>query len=124
MFKLITLLRSKSLLKSTYVVSPQKHIVVTHLKHLFKRLTLSITKIVSLKNITISLFKYLPAFFNDLFSQKNVSGTLSECQTVWLQIRTDVLSVLIWVQTVCKGYQQMTKSMLSRKALKPWVKLR
>ena len=30
------------------------------------------------------------------------------CQTVWIQIRTDVLSVLIWVQTVCKCYQQTT----------------
>ena len=26
-----------------------------------------------------------------------------------VQIRTDVLLVLIWVQTVCKGYQQATK---------------
>ena len=34
-----------------------------------------------------------------------LSGTLSECQTLWIQIRTDILSVLIWVQTVCKGYQ-------------------
>ena len=31
------------------------------------------------------------------------------CQTVWIQIRPDILSGLIWVQTVCKGYQQMTK---------------
>ena len=31
------------------------------------------------------------------------------CQTVWIQIRTDILSVLIWVQTVCKCYQQTTK---------------
>ena len=31
------------------------------------------------------------------------SGTQQECQTVWIQIRADVLSVLIWVQTVCKG---------------------
>ena len=38
--------------------------------------------------------------------QYNLSGTLSECQTVWIQIRTDVLSVLIWVQTVYHGYQQ------------------
>ena len=30
-------------------------------------------------------------------------------QTVWFQIRPDILSGLIWVQTVCKGYQQMTK---------------
>ena len=40
---------------------------------------------------------------------KNISGTLSECQTVWIQIRTDILSVLIWVQTVYKGYQLTIK---------------
>ena len=40
---------------------------------------------------------------------KNLSGTLSECHTFWTQISTDILSVLIWVQTVCKGYQQTTK---------------
>ena len=28
----------------------------------------------------------------------------------------DVLSVLIWVQTVCKGYQQMTKVPASKKS--------
>ena len=28
--------------------------------------------------------------------------------TGWIQIRPNVLSVLIWVQTVCKGYQQTT----------------
>ena len=38
-----------------------------------------------------------------------LSGTLSECQTVWFRFRTDVLSVLIWVHTVVKGYQQTTK---------------
>ena len=32
----------------------------------------------------------------------------SECQTVWIQIRPDIMSGLIWVQTICKGYQQMT----------------
>ena len=40
---------------------------------------------------------------------KSHSGALLECQTVWIQIRTDILSVLIWVQTVCKGYQQTTE---------------
>ena len=29
--------------------------------------------------------------------------------------RTDILSVLIWAQTVCKGYQQMTKFVTSKK---------
>ena len=33
----------------------------------------------------------------------------SRCQTVWIQIRSDILLGLIWVQTVCKGYQQTTK---------------
>ena len=47
--------------------------------------------------------------YTNLISKKKLSGTLSECQTVWIPIRTDVLSVLIWVQTVCKGYQQTTK---------------
>ena len=32
----------------------------------------------------------------------------TEYQTVWIQIRPDALSGLIWVQTVCKGYQQTT----------------
>ena len=30
------------------------------------------------------------------------------CQKMWIQIRPDILSGLIWVQTVCKGYQQTT----------------
>ena len=37
------------------------------------------------------------------------SGMLSECQIVWIQIRAEALSVLIWVQTVYKGYHEMTK---------------
>ena len=51
-------------------------------------------------------------FQNKLF--QNLSGTLLECQTVWIQIRTDVLSVLILVQTVFQGYQKMTKLPLVR----------
>ena len=47
--------------------------------------------------------------FFKLTFQKNLSGIQSECQTIWIQIRHNVLSGLIWVQTVCKGYQQMTK---------------
>ena len=27
----------------------------------------------------------------NFFSRKNLSGTLFECQTVWIQIRTDVI---------------------------------
>ena len=52
-------------------------------------------------------------FFKLTFSKKFLSGIPSECQTVWIQIRSDNLSGLIWVQTVCKGYQQMTKVVTS-----------
>ena len=31
-----------------------------------------------------------------------------QCQTVWIQIRPDMWSGLIWIQTICKGYQQTT----------------
>ena len=34
----------------------------------------------------------------------------SESQTVWIQIRPDILVGLIWVQTVCESYQQATQS--------------
>ena len=33
----------------------------------------------------------------------------SERQTVWKQIRPDIMSGLIWDQTVCEGYPQTTK---------------
>ena len=41
-------------------------------------------------------------------SGHNPEGIPLECQTDWIQIRPDVLSGLVWVLTVCKGYQQMT----------------
>ena len=53
-------------------------------------------------------------FFQSCLLKKILSGTLSECQTGWIQVRTDVLLVLIWVQTVCKGYQQTTKVAASK----------
>ena len=60
----------------------------------------------------------LLTFFKINFFQKKISGTLSECQMVCIQIRTDILSVLIWVQTVCKGYQQTTKVTASKERVK------
>ena len=44
--------------------------------------------------------------FSKLIFKKILSSSLSEGQTVWIQIRTDVQSVLNWVQIVCKDYQQ------------------
>ena len=43
---------------------------------------------------------------NCLDPDHSLSGTKSKCQTVWIQI---ILLVLIWIQTVFKCYQQMTK---------------
>ena len=46
-------------------------------------------------------------FHSQLFL-KNLSGLPSESQTVLIKVRPDILSGLIWVQTVCKGCQQTT----------------
>ena len=75
---------------------------------------------------------YYCAKFNSLNS--GFFSLPSGCQTVWIQIRPDILSGLIWVQTVCKRYQQMIKVAASGKELnteqlldttfwlKPWLK--
>ena len=46
-------------------------------------------------------------FQNELF-QKILSGIPYQCHTDWILIRPDVLSGLIRVQSVCKGYDQTT----------------
>ena len=47
-------------------------------------------------------------FFSNSAFLKIPSGIPSECQIVLVQIRPGVLLGLIWVQTVCKSYQQTT----------------
>ena len=42
-------------------------------------------------------------FFSKLTFQNILSETLSGCQTAWIQIRPGILSILIWIQAVCKG---------------------
>ena len=54
-------------------------------------------------------------FFKNFIQEQS---TLSECQTVMIQNRTDILSVLIWVQTVCKNHQQATKFATRRQKVK------
>ena len=54
-------------------------------------------------------------FFQNIVCGKYLSRTLSEFQIVRIQIRTDILSVLIWFQAVYKGYQQTTKDTASKK---------
>ena len=57
-------------------------------------------------------------FSKSTFAKKTLSGTISECQTILIQIRTDILSVLMGVQTVCKGYQRMTNVAPSKERIK------
>ena len=45
-------------------------------------------------------------FFQNQFLKKINLGIPSQCLTDWTQIRPDILSGLILVQTVCKGYQK------------------
>ena len=58
--------------------------------------------------VSLHAFLLSTDFFQNQLFLKILSGTRSECQTVWIQIRPDILSGLIWVQTVCKSYQQTT----------------
>ena len=44
-------------------------------------------------------------FSNLLQNRVNLS---KQCQTSWIQIMLDVLLGLVWVQSVCKGYEQTT----------------
>ena len=47
-------------------------------------------------------------FFSKSTFQKIISGIPSECQTDWIQMGPGILSSLIWIQSVCKGYEQTT----------------
>ena len=62
-------------------------------------------------------------FFQNSIFQKVLSGTLSVCQTVLIQIRTNILSVLIWIKSDCKVYQQRTKVAPSKERVNTWVKV-
>ena len=45
-------------------------------------------------------------FFQNQLFREILSAIPLECQKVWIQIRPNILSGLIWIQTVCKSYQQ------------------
>ena len=57
----------------------------------------------------LGIFSCFYSCLLNFYNKKNLSGTLPGFQTVWINSTTDVLSVLIWAQTVCKFYQQKTK---------------
>ena len=71
----------------------------------FKRLFIALI-LCMLGNFPAFFFWLSADFFQNHFFQKILSGIPSECRTVWIQIRPDILSGLIWVQTVYKDYQQ------------------
>ena len=54
-----------------------------------------------LGNCSCFYFRLL-TFFKIKFLQINHAGPPMECQTVWIHIKTDILLVFVWVQTVCK----------------------
>ena len=53
---------------------------------------------------SLSPMKFFVIFFKINFFEK----FFLECRTDWIQIRPGFLSGLIWVQSVCKSYQQTT----------------
>ena len=61
-------------------------------------------------------------FLNKLFQK--MFQEYHQCQTVWIEVRLDILLGLVWVQTVCKGDQQMTKVATSGEIVKLVILLR
>ena len=45
-------------------------------------------------------------------------------QSVWIQIRPDIMSGLIWVQTVCNGYQEKLQILSADNTSRQRVKVR
>ena len=72
-----------------------------------------ISKIIYISCVTITLSRLRkPWRIQTCFVQvSRHSIRMSKC---WIQIRPNILLGLIWVQTVCKDYQQMTKVAASR----------
>ena len=52
--------------------------------------------------------RLLILFKINFFEKKTLAGISSGCQIVGIKIRPNILSGLIWVQTVSKSYQQTT----------------
>ena len=54
------------------------------------------------RELFMFLFSSADFLQNKVFLQINHLGPPSECQTVWIQIKTVILLVFIWIQTVRK----------------------
>ena len=62
-------------------------------------------------------FFHTYVFQNYFFPKKYFRYTI-RLLTVSFQVRTEILLVLLWVQTLCKGYQQATKVSATKENLK------
>ena len=60
-------------------------------------------------NCSCFYFRLLTFFEIKFFLKINHPGPPSECQTVWIQIKTDILLVFIWDKLFAKGYWQTSK---------------
>ena len=60
-------------------------------------------------------------FFSKSTFSKNSFRSAICVKLFKLHIRTDILPVLIWVQTVCKGYQQTTKDVSKKETGAKWL---
>ena len=63
----------------------------------------------TLQNVLCLFCRQLIFFSKSLFSNKSFRTIMQMPNSLYRQIRHDILSGLIWVQTVCKGYQQKTQ---------------
>ena len=71
----------------------------------------------SMQNYSACLGNFV-CFCCHLFFFFFFKNNLSEFQSVWIQIRTDIRSVLIWVQTVCKDLEQTEKIATTKEKVK------
>ena len=56
------------------------------------------------------------------FKRNKKIGIPPECQIVWTEIRLSVLSCLVWIHAVCKGFRMTTKPNTMSKELITYVK--
>ena len=61
------------------------------------------------RELFMFLFSSAEFLQNYVFLQINHRGSPSECQTVWIQIKIDVLWSSSWFKLFAKGYWQTTK---------------
>ena len=68
----------------------------------------------TLDNLSYFCYRLLTFFSKSSLKKQLIQEHYKSVKRFGFQIKTDVLSVLTWVQTVCKGYQQMAKVAASK----------